>query len=314
MRKIVLHMGAHKTGSTTLQKSFAKHRDALAAEGVRFIGPAGPYPHLYSAFLENKSDFVRNRECGLSDAEIRQRDQDVLKEIDRKIEASPSPTIVLSSEFLCKLQQNEMAAMRAHFSRHGEVVAVYFYRDLQSWIGSDSQEMARAGRNIRPTTFRMALARVVDIPLRVAGAFGRDATTFIRFEDAIGRGICNSLLEHLGATTLAALGLKEVRANEGMSENAVRALFVFNRMFPPGTPDRPLELMESLKKLPGPKYQVAGFGRRQIAEYADRREEVQEKLELVLQDPETLPVSRSLDPLSEAIAEVLDLYRKRHPQ
>ncbi|MFD0980895.1 hypothetical protein [Tropicimonas aquimaris] len=311
MKTILLHMGTHKTGSTTLQKSLAAFRKPLNEAGATFLGPGRPYPHLYSAFLHRKSDFIYNRHNGLSEEEIRARDAETLDQLDRSIRHSRNDRVIVSSEYLSKLSVAEMADMRDWFGRHGRVVAVYFYREMLSWIASDSQQMAKAGRNSGPTPFSIAIERVTAMPLRIGEVFGADNSVFLRFEDAIVDGICNSFLKQLGCPTLASLGLEEIRANEGISANAVRALYAYNRLFPFGSADRPEALMQRLIGLEGPKYQVAGFRPEDISRYAEARREVLEKLGLKLQDPAELPESESLDPQADAMAELLDTYIAR---
>ncbi|SNT17269.1 hypothetical protein [Tropicimonas sediminicola] len=311
MKTILLHMGTHKTGSTTLQTSLDAFRQPLREAGVTFLGPGRPYPHLYSAFLHRKSDFIYNRHNGLSEAEIQARDAETLDKLDRRIGKARNETLIVSSEYLSKLSVAEMADMREWFGRHGRVVAVYFYRELPSWIASDSQQMAKVGRTTGPTPFSIAIERVITMPLRIGEVFGADNTVFLRFEDAIVDGICNSFLARLDCPTLASLGLEEIRANEGISANAVRALYAYNRLFPFGSADRPEALMQRLIGLEGPKYQIAGFRPEEIARYAEARAEVLEKLGLSLQDPAELPVSESLDPQADAMAELLETYIAR---
>lgn len=314
MKTILLHMGTHKTGSTTLQKSFDAYRKPLNEAGVSFLGPGRPYPHLYSAFLHRKGDFIYNRHASLSEEEILARDAETLDKLDRRIRYARNDRIVISSEYLSKLSVAEMTDMREWLGRHGRVRAVYFYRELLSWIASDSQQMAKAGRSTGPTPFDIALERVTDMPLRIGEVFGAEDSVFIRFEDAIVGGICNSFLDRLGCQTLASLGLEEIRANEGISANAVRAMYAYNRLFPFGSPDRPDALMQRLIGLEGPKYQVAGFRPEEIARYGARRAEVLERLGLRLQEPDALPVSDSLDPQADAMAEMLEIFMARQPR
>lgn len=313
-RRILLHMGTHKTGTTSLQRTLDAHRDVLRAAGVGYLGGPGPYPHLYSAFLADKRLFAWNRIGKLSDAEIRERDAAAMEGLARELGEGTEEVAILSSEYLSMLAEDEMTALRDFLARFGEVHAVYYYRELLAWISSDSQQLAKAGLRSSPTTFRTAMQRLFDFPLRIRQVFG-ERTCFVKFEDAVeGAGITDTLLTQFDLPTLAHLGRDEVVANEGLSDNAVRALFLYNRLHPAGSPGRDPATVRQLKALPGGKYRVAGFRRPQLARYERKRARVEKELGLKLAPPEELPASPSLDPLvDEMLALVDELKHARDP-
>jgi len=287
---ILLHMGIHKTGSTTLQKSFAENRGLLSAAGIRFVGHGGPYCHLYSAFLADPMRFVWNRQSKLTVNQIRKRDQKALAELRARLTRCQGKTIIVSNEFLPMLKPEELQALRGFLSQYGKVHAVYFYRELDSWVSSNSQEMAKAGIATQPTDFDLALRRVHHLPLKVFRVFGPNNTTFIRFEDAAETGICNTFLASFGLPTLTQLGGEEIVSNQSISGPAVEALFEYNRRHPLGDLGRDPLAVERLLALPGEKYRAPGFSPDQIARYKQARDVVTGKLGLSLKAPECLSV------------------------
>ncbi|WP_212523619.1 hypothetical protein [Actibacterium sp. MT2.3-13A] len=298
---ILLHVGTHKTGSTSLQKTLDEHRDALRAAGITYLGTGGPYPNLYSAFLPDPMAFVWNVHSGLDEGAIRARDAETLSDLEQDLAQARGTTVVISSEYLSMLDEGPMTRLRDFLGRHGKLHAVYFYRELHSWISSDSQQLAKAGLRVRPTRYDTAIQRLYDLPLRLAGVFGREATTFVKFEDAVKTGICDALLSRFDLPTLASLGLSERHDNESVSADAVRALFLYNHLNPLGSPTRDEREVARLRKLPGGKYRTAGFWPQQIRDYAAKRKEVQRRLGLRLAPPETLPVSQGPDPMVEEL-------------
>jgi hypothetical protein len=207
---------------------------------------------------------------------------------------------MISSEFLSMLSPAEMERLRDFLAPHGRVQAVYFYRELMSWMASDSSEMAKVGLRAWPVPFRHAIERIVDFPLLIDAVFGANAT-FIKFEDAVGAGISNTFLRTFGLPTLDMLGVREPRLNEAISDNATRALFLYNRLHPAGSPTRDPETVARLARLPGEKYRITGFRADHIERYAEGRAEVQARLGLKLAPPEELPRAPHLDPLAEEI-------------
>jgi hypothetical protein len=281
-------MGTHKTGSTTLQRTLARHRMALIRTGTRYIGGGQALPGLYSAFLDDPMRFEFNRVSGLPAARIREIDTERMAVLAGKLEAVKAPFVILSSEYLAMLHPPEMERLRDFLSRFGEVHAVYYYRELHGWISSDSQEMAKAGFAAEPTRFEVGLGRVHGFPLKIARVFG-PRVHFLKFEDAVRTGICDSLLGHFGRPTLRALGLEERAANRSISQAAVEALFRYNAAHPRGSPGHCRAKAEELAALPGPKYRAPPFSDAEIAVYAARRAEVAEALGLRLAPPEALP-------------------------
>lgn len=292
--RILLHMGVHKTGSTTLQTSFAHHRARLREAGIAYLGPAGPYPHLYSAFLADPMRFEWNRHHHLSVDEIRDRDRAALDKLAEPLSwyRDHGRTVILSNEWLPLLQPGEMAALRDFLSQFGRVEAAYFYRNLHDWLSSDTQEMAKAGLATRPTPFATALARVHQLPLRIAEVFGRDRTTFFRFEDAIGPGICNSFLTDFGLPSLTALGGTEIVANASVSGPAVEALLSYNATHPLGSSGRDPGEVVRRKALPGDKYRAPPLRPEDVTAYSVARQEVRDRLGLRLDPPGALPQHR----------------------
>lgn len=286
---ILLHMGIHKTGSTSLQKTFAAHRAALARDDIVFLGPGQPYSCLYSGFLSDPMTFFWNRISTLSESAIRERDEAELAALNQALIRHRGQTIILSNEYLPMLSPPEMTRLRDFLAAHGEVRAVYYYRELHSWMTSNSQEMAKSTAT-QPSPFRQALKRVHTLPLRVANVFGPANTTFIKFEDAVKCGICDAFLTSFDLPSLRERGLDEIKANVAISGTAVRALYAYNRDHPAGSATRDRAEVERLKALPGEKYQLGGFDPYDINIYASARQEVQTQLGLSLAAPNTLPV------------------------
>lgn len=308
MKTILLHVGTHKTGSTSLQRSFFEHREALKDNGIAYLGGDGAYEHLYSAFMNNPMHFEWNVLSHQPEEEIRARDAAVREELGNQIAQTPCETVIISSEYLSKLDVAEQTAMKTFLEPYGRVIAVYYYRELLSWMSSDSQQLAKVGMRRQPTEFSTAIERVYDMPLRVHEVFGAQNTRFIRFEDAVKTGICNTFLETFGLPTLASMGLEEVYANESISANAVRAMFVYNRLFPLGSGTRQPKVAARLRALAGPKYELEGLTEEQIAEYAEKRAHVASALGLRLKDPAEIPVGDVPDPMTQELLKMINRF------
>jgi len=265
---ILLHLGTHKTGSTSLQYNFGQNRKALREHGVNYLGPDRAYPNLYSAFLTDPMEFFWNRNSKLTLEQISERDTKTLAQLEKALARNTAPWVVISNEFLAMLSADELRQMRDRFAPYGDVRAVYVYRELLDWISSNTQEMAKAGAAVQRSPVGAAVQRIADFPEKIAGVFGREKTHFLRFEDCKGIGICSHFLKTFGLPDFPAMGLKETRENVSVSSPAVEALFAYNRLHPRGSETRDRAEVERLKALPGPRYKAEGFSRDEVALYA----------------------------------------------
>lgn len=271
---IYVHFGAHKTGSTSIQKNFARHRAVLKQNGLRYIGPNGPYKHLFSAFLKDPTTFFWNQLSGLSKEELILRDQEVLADLARRIRQTKESKILISNEFLSHLGVEKLEALHKFFFQFGKVHAVYFYRELEAWLNSNTQELAKSGIATAPTPLQHGLDQLSVFPRRIVSVFGEQNCSFVKFEDAVRIGVCNAALRTLGIDDFDALELDETRENTGVSGPAVRALLKYNRRFPAGHEARDAAYVERLKQLQGPRFQSFGFTPRQIRQYDRARASV----------------------------------------
>ncbi|WP_420566982.1 hypothetical protein [Thalassovita sp.] len=318
--RIILHLGPHKTGSTSIQRSLFSNKGVLAEHGVHFLGQRGAYKNLYSAFMTDPMRDLWNRRSRLSAEQIEKRDENVRWQLFKQLK-SLSGTAILSNEFLCLMRPAELARIHAALSEYGEVHALYYYRELLPWMASNSQQMAKVGEFFRPTAYATSIRRIHRIPLNIKREFGADRTHFIKFEDAVKQGLCNSLLREFNLPDFDTLGLSESRENESLSAPAVRAMYLYNLQNPPGSGRRTDKEISERWNLPGDKYRIDGLRPHEIRDYAKKRTEVSAKLGFHLVPPQDIPRSRHLDkenarqiwpylPLKERVKALLKSLRR----
>jgi hypothetical protein len=293
--RIILHVGPHKTGSTSIQRSLFDQKAALAEHGIHYLGPRGAHWRIYSAFLTDPTAAIWNERDGLSAEQIAERDATARWRLFKRL-SELSGTAIISSEFLSLMSPEELHRLNTALSKHGEVHALYFHRELLPWIASDSQQMAKIGHSYNPTTYQEAIRRIYNMPLKIQREFGAARTHFIKFEEAVKQGLCNSLLREFDLPDFDTLGLSEQRANESISDSAVRAMYLYNLQNPRGSGRRLGEDIERMWNLPGDKYRIDGLRPHEIRDYAQKRAEIAEKLGLHLTTaPEDIPRSARLD-------------------
>ena len=129
-RRVVLHVGLHKTGTTYLQQLFKANRDALAEQGVYYPGAADEPSHHMAAW-----DLRGRRATGGRD----QRQVGQWDALCAAVAGSALDTALISAESLSVLTPKQAVQAVASFPDH-DVSVVVTCRDLGRVLVSAWQE------------------------------------------------------------------------------------------------------------------------------------------------------------------------------
>jgi hypothetical protein len=125
MKKLIVHIGAPKTGTSAIQSFMLRNRDALAGQGVLYpqSGMLKSAHHLIGAAIHP----LRSKRLGSAP-----RDQvlaTAIAGIRQEIALHSPETLVISSEYLWgKLSANNIQRLLSHFSDWSLNVVVYLRR------------------------------------------------------------------------------------------------------------------------------------------------------------------------------------------
>jgi hypothetical protein len=178
MKRLVFHIGPHKTGSTYIQRNLLEAVTALEMRDITY--PVNRWSCEYGH--HNMIDM------GLVD----QFAADLFS-IDPCGE-----TVVLSSENFDRLDANQVRSLRRQIHPNVEVVIVYFLRKLESLLYSTWQEDVKFGSDETFARFLLhQLARPYASPLvnpavvvdRWSAAFGADAVVVFDYDGIRAKGL-----------------------------------------------------------------------------------------------------------------------------
>ncbi|MEJ1157065.1 hypothetical protein [Prosthecomicrobium sp. N25] len=138
MRHAILHVGLHKTGTSAIQRALSEARDALAAQGISYPGPAGrrPLPRAHHALSQDLGLPVEP-----------EPDRFGLAELDAVLAEDGADTLVLSSETLSGplVTAERVRPLVDRLLRHGfAVTAVAFVRPQAALATSFYVEQVKA--------------------------------------------------------------------------------------------------------------------------------------------------------------------------
>ena len=153
-RRVYLHVGAPKTGTTYLQDRLSLNAASLRRHGYRY--PTGPHPDMFLAALD-----LLDRPWG----GMRPQAQGEWEALVRRVRRSRG-TVVISHEILAGAKPAEAARALDDLS-FAEVHIVYSARDVARQVAAEWQEQLKHQRKV---TFRTFLRQIRDTDQRSASS------------------------------------------------------------------------------------------------------------------------------------------------
>ena len=151
MKEVVLHIGAHKTGTTSIQHALAGYNDGHTKySSLQKKNHSIPMKAIFEKDFEktfnwNRMNWRNRREI----ADYKKNKQEILhSELrDNRIER-----LIISGEGISKLKPDEKFNMvqEIHAAR-AEVKIIYFSREPYAWVTSMAQQNAKGGRLLNGT-------------------------------------------------------------------------------------------------------------------------------------------------------------------
>jgi len=145
-RRIFLHIGHHKTGSSSIQLTCDDNRSLLADLGIYY--PRGRWHgQLGSCFSQNKTSYIYNRHSrNLDLAAIIQTDKAYLRAFEIELSKIDCDVLVLSYEGFIDLDRNELSKLRDFLLSYGSQITVMAYcRHPLSFAPSEISQRCRMG-------------------------------------------------------------------------------------------------------------------------------------------------------------------------
>lgn len=237
-KRVVLHCGANKTGTTATQASCFGGRAHLSARGVLYPDlssertPARSHWPLAMSFWHEPHNYYAMKDGGYPPEAAKEYAQHIQDSFDAQVSDSKCKTVFISSEAIGQLKPDAMARFRDFLeSRFDRIDALYYARDPVAASMSFLQEHLKAGHEASLRDFmKSKTMNFGEIAKRLTGCFG-DRVKFRLFspEELRHGDIISDVL-------YAGIGLPEVPpemrsafTNESLSAQASAFLFFINR-------------------------------------------------------------------------------------
>ena len=217
MRELILHVGMHKTGTTSIQRSL----QGLPAKGFRYVdlGHANHSNLVIAAFADVPGKNVR------SSQRVEAMRERTLRALDTELSRPEFDKFVISGEGIVKLRPPAVEALRDKLLQYVDRVHVFAYmREPVGFSTSALQQRVKGGMaeyELPQPDYRKKFARFID----VFGAANVTGKPFARDQLKDGSVVVD-FCDRWGIPFDPA---REVRSNESLSEPVVKFMHLFNR-------------------------------------------------------------------------------------
>lgn len=236
MRKLYLHVGLHKTGTSSIQNWLAGNREALLAAG--FVYPCSSVHHndLYLGLCSAPEREHSNLRRGVISAQAANAHAGaVLEEYGKAVRLAGQRDIVISGEELCRLSLPELESLKALFDPFVEDYEILcFVRSPVGFSTSYAQEAIKGGGSTLAIETRSPfLPEYRDRIEKFVTLFSREQVRLVDFDDpgVRAKGIIRTFVTLLGPNA-AALEPTEIRLNTALPMHAVDLLSRINELHP----------------------------------------------------------------------------------
>lgn len=232
-QEVLIHIGSHKTGTTSFQKMMDRYHDGYTAYAD--FGDSNHSIAFTTMFSKKPHDYHIWKRAGFSKRLVKQKQKMFFNQLDNEISRKDCQRILFSGEGIRLLGSKEKELLLDYFqSKEVKVTLVYVAREPMGFAKSYSQQLIKRGiKKISPISLGHILSLRTFVRLLPRGR--------IRVFDY------DSLVDHYGdsATGLAReLGLKidtgSRYLNQSMSKSATQLVYLLNkhRLISEGNPNK----------------------------------------------------------------------------
>ena len=241
-KKIILHIGLPKTGSTSIQQNLRQRDSEIQKYG--YLYPSGdirfPDGHKYNEnhskqlfllFKQDPEKFGEFSSLNLKNRVLRRAKIKIREALISEIENPALKKIVLSSEALPQLVENELLKLKHFFETHlpeCKFEIVLFCRHPLDHAASTFQQNSKFRTNFHP----FIVWPYSSILTKFAKVFGKEAISIYKYEDAIEKkeGIVRLFFEKIGLPKEMVEDQDVINAS--MSQAALNLLTYINSRYP----------------------------------------------------------------------------------
>jgi len=220
--RCILHVGMPKTGTTSIQSTFAKQSKNLDFEYIVMGLGNNAYP-ICGAFAENPEYFYRGM-CGELDIEAYQQKNLVL--LTNLLRSNQAKIVIISSEDICNLTETGLQRLKEFLGEYCQSIQVVGYiRPIIDYMQSSLQQVIKCGiTEFEYPCYRYKFEKFDNI-------FGREHVLLLKFDTStlFNNDVVLDFCHHIGVSIDPS---SIVRENQSLSLEAISLLYTYYKLSP----------------------------------------------------------------------------------
>jgi hypothetical protein len=241
--KALVHIGFHKTGSSSIQQSLVKSKALLDKNG--FLYPSlkevkNQHWPLAAQFFKKPEDYHLIRDRGFANkTELNQWFEKINLDLDKQISSFNGHTCILSAEdFSIILLDHKLTEFQSFLAQRFDSTKIVIYvRPAEKLYDSRIQELAKGGnislkKLLLPNNFQGRIKKKTESYVK---EFGQENISVIKFSpESLCEGdvVKDFQQRFLVTENQEAMELKSTKANESITAAGVVFLFLFSQKIP----------------------------------------------------------------------------------
>jgi len=177
-RTLYIHIGMHKTGSSSIQKSF----DDFESDTITYIKLARPnHSATYSTvFMQKPERFIGHKRKKRSVDDVMLLRARQVQRLEQSIAQGDGRDMITSAESISLLERDEVASMRDFFARYfTEIKVLAYVRPPASYMASALQQRIFGGLRVEFDSLYPGYRRLFE---KFDEVFGRDNVVLCKFD------------------------------------------------------------------------------------------------------------------------------------
>lgn len=241
IKKVIIHSGLHKTGTTSVQETVYKYRKILERNNICYpkIWAKNHGPVFYSLFNDNPYEYGTHLRNGRDRKSIDDFNNICKERLREAFKSCSCENILFSGEEISTIDKKNLERMKQFIlsnAPEATIEIIVTSRSKISFINSWSQQMVKMGRPLHFSENSQITKKLYSDRIgNLLEVFGKNNLTVYSFEDACAYdgGIVMYFLEKiLYVDKDISRKMKEERTNAGVSEIAFRLLNYINSREP----------------------------------------------------------------------------------
>lgn len=239
MKRVIIHAGFHKSGTTALQESLYRNRDLLDKKGIHYFDFGRKAHHRLAWSISNRNWGWKNRGAEHVSPKL-------WKKSAKRIAKSKYETIIISSEFFSELNEEQIRKVKQDL-QDLDIQILFTIRPLIKLLPSSYQQYLKYGlvadyeewlnevlnnqENSKVTPTFWVRHRHHEVIARWAKIFDANKTTLIIANEDQPKFLFDEINKYLGLTQ-DFLKAQQTGSNRSLTMEEISLLLSINRKFP----------------------------------------------------------------------------------